>query len=79
MNTQETEVSGILSKQQFDESIKLFSKQFGDPRRSDRLSIQFTDPSGNNVDTRIRLTKSELELMQKTGSWHNKTRTETTV
>ena len=63
----EEESWGVLTKSQFDHFVKEFTKEFGKPVHSKRLSISFWDHQRNEIDTRIRITDGNAEIMQKIG------------
>lgn len=65
----EEESWGLLTKEQFDDLVIKFTKRFGKPIQSRRLSFSFWDHNRNNVDTRIKITDGNAEIMQKMGSW----------
>ena len=65
----EQESWGVLTKQKFEHSLVLFTKQFGRPISSKRLSFSFWDHNRNNIDTRIRITDGHAEIIQKIGKW----------
>jgi len=63
----EEEFWGVLTKQQFGSFLKQFTKRFGKPTHSRRLSFSFWDHKRNKLDTRIRITDGKAEIMQKIG------------
>ncbi len=63
----ETESWGVLTKAQFEKLLNEFTKRFGTPAHSKRLSFSFWDHSRDNIDTRIRITNGKAEIMQKVG------------
>jgi hypothetical protein len=63
----EEESWGVLTKTQFDKFLDLFTKRFGKPVHSKRLSFSFWDHNRNGIDTRIRITDGKAEVMQKIG------------
>ena len=65
----EQEAWGELSKDQFEEFLRLFGERFGEPGRHRRLSISFWNHEMNEIDTRIRITDGVAEIMQKVGQW----------
>jgi len=65
----EEECWGILTKNKFDHLLDQFTKRFGKPIYSKRLSFSFWDHSRNNIDTRIRISDRKAEIMQKIGKW----------
>ncbi len=69
----EQEAWGQLTKKQFDLLIEKFTQRFGEPTRHRRLSISFWNHQHNEVDTRIRITDGQGEVMQKIGKWDNAT------
>jgi hypothetical protein len=72
----ETEVWGALTKDEFEKFLAIFSKKFGEPKNVNRLSMQITDYARHDLDTRIRVTNGEAEIMQKIGDWDAATREE---
>lgn len=65
----EEEAWGVLTKDQFDHFLSLFTKRFGNPAKSKRLSFSFWDHNHNDVDIRIRITDGDPEIMLKLGKW----------
>lgn len=65
----EKESWGVLTKDQFEKFLAEFTRRFGKPTQSKRLSFSFWDHSRNEIDTRIRITDGQPEIMQKLGSW----------
>ncbi len=65
----EEESWGILTKQKFEHFLIMFTKQFGKPIHSKRLSFSFWDHNRNEIDTRIKITNGNAEIMQKVGIW----------
>lgn len=80
---EEKELLTILSKIEYEKVLVRLTEEFGDPKIVKRLSLQCTDYSRVDIDTRIRITNGEAELMQKVGDWKNitkgKARTEISV
>lgn len=75
----EIESWGELTKSQFDKYLKRFSKKFGKPEVSNRLAISFWAPEMNkDLDTRIRITNGQPEIVQKSGWWEEKEQMELT-
>lgn len=74
--TFETEVLGVLQKNEFEELKSKVEGKLGKPRTVKRLSMQATDYSRRDLDTRIRITNGQAEIMQKIGDWDAKTRQE---
>ncbi|OGZ27962.1 MAG: hypothetical protein A2365_02825 [Candidatus Nealsonbacteria bacterium RIFOXYB1_FULL_40_15] len=77
MNTKSTveeESWGLLTKAQFDLFLDRFTKQFGQPTRSKRLSFSFWDHNRNKIDTRIKITDGRAEIIQKVGTWEGVTK-----
>lgn len=65
----EEESWGVLTEEEFDNFLDIFTKRFGKPVNSRRLSFSFWDHNRNSVDTRIRITDGKPEIMQKIGHW----------
>ena len=63
----EEESWGVLTKLKFNQLLDQFTKRFSKPIRSKRLAISFWDHNRNEVDTRIRITDGNAEIMQKIG------------
>lgn len=63
----EEESWGVLTRSQLGEFLGKFTKLFGKPRHSKRLSLSFWDHNRNEIDTRIRITDGKAEIMQKVG------------
>ena len=63
----EEESWGVLTKEQFKSFLDKFTKKYGKPTHSRRLSFSFWDHSRNEIDTRIRVTDGKPEVMQKVG------------
>lgn len=63
----EEESWGVLTKEQFEQFLDQFTKRFGVPIHSKRLSFSFWDHTRNEIDTRIRITNGKAEIMQKIG------------
>lgn len=63
----EEESWGVLTKPQFENFLAQFTKRFGKPIHSRRLSFSFWDHGRNEIDTRIRITTGKAEVMQKIG------------
>lgn len=77
----ETEVYGLLSKQEFEKFKTELSKNdvFTRKETVKRLSVQITDHARNDLDTRIRITNGQVEVMQKVGNWNAISREELSV
>ncbi len=76
---EETEIWGELTEAEYTLALKEFTRQFGRPKQSRRLALQADDFSRHDLDTRIRIGKGAVELVQKVGLWSAKTRTEISV
>jgi len=63
----EEESWGVLTREQFDSFLAVYTKKFGGPVCSRRLSLSFWDHARNEIDTRIRITDGKAEVMQKVG------------
>lgn len=75
----ETELWGLLTKEQFEEKQQLLQGKFSEPELKRRLSIQVDDWNNKNLDTRIKITNGVAELMQKVGAWESETKRELKV
>lgn len=74
--SEETEIWGELSQPEFNSALQRFSQTFGQPRQSRRLALQADHFKRHDLDTRIRLTDGQAELVQKVGRWKATTRQE---
>lgn len=63
----EEESWGVLTREQFEGFLDKFTKKYGKPKHSRRLSFSFWDHTRNEIDTRIRVTDGKPEVMQKVG------------
>jgi len=77
--TEEKELLTILSKKEYEEVFARLRKEFGKPEVVKRLSLQSTDYRWADVDTRIRITNSKAEIIQKVGDWKKQNRQEITI
>lgn len=81
--TEEKELLTILSKDEYKQVLTRLIQEFGEPKVQRRLSLQSDDYGQTDIDTRIRITNSKAELMQKVGDWKNitkgKPRTEVSI
>lgn len=81
--TEEKELLTILTKDEHKSVLMCLRKKFGKPRIQKRLSLQSDDYGQIDIDTRIRITNGEAELVQKVGDWKNitkgKSRTEIAI
>ncbi|QQS38883.1 hypothetical protein IPM62_05910 [Candidatus Woesebacteria bacterium] len=68
----EHEVLGHIDKKLYTKLSKQLKEQYGPPSIKKRIAISFWNPDIKNVETRIRITNGEAELMQKVGEWENK-------
>lgn len=78
----EQEVLGELTLDQYNHYFNIFTQKFGQPQKQTRLSISFWDKQKNEIDTRIRITNGQAEIMQKVGQWEGENqllRTETSL
>ena len=67
----EEEIWGILTKEQFGYFLSEFTRRFGNPVKSRRLSFSFWDHTRNQIDIRIRITNGNPEIMLKVGTWED--------
>ncbi len=74
--TEETEIWGVLTFDQFKAKIAELTKQLGKPQLSKRLSLQADHFKRHDLDTRIRITNGKIELVQKIGQWEAVSRQE---
>lgn len=80
MNKQlETEILGFISSAQYKALLKRLNVSYGEGATTKRLSLQVMDYSRTDIDTRIRVTNGNAEIMQKTGSWESDTRQEVSI
>jgi len=81
--TEEKEILTILSKSEYEDVLSHLKKNLGVPKTQKRLSLQSDNYDQEDIDTRIKITNGEVELIQKVGDWKNittgKSRTEITV
>lgn len=81
--TEEKELLTILSEEEYKKVLARLRKELGKPKIQKRLSLQSDDYGQTDIDTRIRITNSKAELMQKVGNWKNitkgKPRTEVSI
>ena len=80
---EEKEILTILSKSEYKNVLSHLKKNLGEPKNQKRLSLQCDDYDREDIDTRIKITNGEIELIQKVGDWTNittgKSRTEITI
>lgn len=76
---EEKEILTILSKEEYEKVLAKLIKKFGEPKIVNRLSLQCTDYRWADIDTRIRITNGEAEIMQKVGDWKKVDRVEISV
>ena len=81
--TEEKEILTILSKSEYEDVLSHLKKNLGVPKTQKRLSLQSDNYDQEDIDTRIKITNGEVELIQKVGDWKNittgKSRTEITI
>lgn len=65
----ETEIWGIIEKNEFPKILKEITGRLGKAQKKKRLAIEISDWSNQNLDTRIRITDGQAELVQKVGAW----------
>lgn len=75
----EREILGFISKQQFEQINKNLRDKKSAVKTVVRLSLQISDPQNNDLDTRIRITNGQVELMQKIGDWQSESREELSI
>lgn len=61
----ETEITGEINKVIFESKLKDFTLKFGNPKVKKRLGLMVFDRNNPGIDTRIRITNGETEIMQK--------------
>jgi len=76
---EEKEILTILSKEEYEKVLINLEKKLGEPTIVKRLALQSTDYRWDNIDTRIRITNGEAEIIQKVGDWKNNTRDEIVI
>ena len=80
---EEKELLTILTKDEYEQVLTRLKREFAEPRIQKRLSLQSDDYGQTDIDTRIRITNGQAELMQKVGDWKNitkgKSRTEISI
>jgi hypothetical protein len=72
----ETEIWGELSQNQFQAQLANLIAHYGQPLKSKRLALQADYFDRHDLDTRIRITDGKAELLQKIGAWEATTRQE---
>jgi hypothetical protein len=81
--SEEKELLTILSREEHEDVLIRLKKEFGEPKTQKRLSLQSDDYDQEDIDTRIKITNGEVELVQKVGDWKNitkgKSRTENSI
>lgn len=81
--TEEKEILTILTKEEYRDVLARLQKEFGEGKVQRRLALQSDDYGRVDIDTRIRITNGNAELMQKVGDWKNitkgKARTEISI
>lgn len=75
----EKEILSLTTKNFFEKSISRFTQEIGQPKKKKRLAMQVTDYNRNTLDTRIRITNGEVEIMQKKGEWSGESSFEISV
>lgn len=75
----EKEILSLTTKNFFEKYISRFSQEIGLPRKKKRLAMQVTDYNRNTLDTRIRITNGEPEIMQKKGEWSSESTFEISI
>lgn len=73
---EEKEILSILSEGEYGDVRSRLKRELGKPKVQRRLSLQADNYEQTDVDTRIRITDGEAELIQKVGNWENITRGE---
>lgn len=76
---EEKEILSILSEEEYKEVLVRLEKELGKPEIVKRLGLQCTDYRWNDVDTRIRITNGETEIIQKIGDWKGESRQEIVI
>ncbi len=61
----EKEIRGEIDVETFEQKKKEFSEEFGEPKIYKRLALLIYDRDQREIDTRIRITNGEAEIMQK--------------
>ncbi len=77
--TEETEIWGELDQLNFQTKLKVFEQRYGRPIIQKRLSLQADNFKRHDMDTRIRITDGQAELVQKVGRWEAASRSEICV
>jgi hypothetical protein len=61
----EKELWGTMPFDKYNTKVELFTKEFGEPRKSKRLALRFGPNERMYINTRIRITDGDAKLMQK--------------
>ena len=61
----EKELWGTMPFDKYTKKVELFTKEFGEPRKSKRLALRFGPNERMYINTRIRITDGDAKLMQK--------------
>lgn len=72
----EIEIWGIVEDDKFENVLRNVRNQLGEPRIKRRLSIEVSDWNNKNLDTRIRITDGQSEIVQKVGAWNGREKDE---
>lgn len=72
----EREVWGMMDEKKFHQSIIKIEEKLGKFKIKKRLSIEVSDWNDKTLDTRIRITDGNFELMQKVGAWKEREKEE---
>lgn len=75
----EKEILSLTTKNLFENYISRFTNEISQPKKKKRLAMQVTDYNHNTLDTRIRITNGEPEVMQKKGEWLSQSSEEISV
>ncbi len=65
----EKEIRGFIKPNEFKAKIEHFTRQFGKPKYSKRLSIALADYDNLTLETKIRIINGKSEIVQKVGDF----------
>ncbi|HTK03593.1 MAG TPA: hypothetical protein VL401_02375 [Alphaproteobacteria bacterium] len=69
---QEQEIWGVITEDFYNNLLVKAKKEFKNHQIKKRLAISYWNPKMNrNLETRLRITNGQSEIVQKTGAWEN--------
>lgn len=75
----EKEMRGFITADTFESTIDRFTESLGQPKYSKRLSLALADYDNLTLETKIRITNGEAEVVQKVGDFTAIDREEITI